>query len=424
MHVSVVGVNYSTTPIRFLEKLAITTPQLHRSLLLLRRQVSHGVILSTCNRFEVYTVASDAYPIEQSIINFLKTRANISDNDLLPHIYHHKDVTVFEHLFRVASGLDSMIIGEFEVLGQVRRALEAAEKARMVNLPLRNLFRHAIRTGRRVREKTLISKNALSVSSMAVDLATRIVGDLSNCKILVIGAGEAGRLVAKAARERGASQIIVYNRSWERASALAEALGTAIVASGNLMEELSTADIAISCTAAPHIVLKLHQVEKAMSTRPNCPLVIIDIAVPRDVDPGVKLIKNVFLYNIDNLTETSALNRKQREGEIQKSLGIIKNEVDKFSTWWQALEVRPVVSAMTKKGEDIRRAQLEKTLKKLRALSDEERHSLEAMTKAIVTKILNDPIQYLKKNACNTYNKKDYTHMVNELFQLNGRKPD
>lgn len=421
MHVSLVGVNHNTTPLRFLEKLAITAPQLHDSLLLLRQQVSHGIILSTCNRTEVYAVASDAYPIEQSSINFLKTRTDISDDDLLPHIYRHKDETVFEHLFRVASGLDSMIIGEFEVLGQVGRALEAAEKARMVNLPLRNLFRHAIRTGRRVREETLISKNALSVSSVAVDLATRIVGDLSSCKILVIGAGETGRLVAKAAKKRGASQIIVYNRSRERASALAEALGTAMVASGNLMEELSTADIAISCTAAPHIVLKLHQVEKAMSTRPNRPLVIIDIAVPRDVDPGVKLIKNVFLHNIDNLTETSALNRKQREGETQRAIGIIKDEVDKFTTWWQALEVRPLVSAMTKKGENIRRAQLDKTLKKLQGLSDEERDSLEAMTKAIVTKILNDPIQYLKKNA---HNEQDYIQLVNELFRLNGGKPD
>jgi len=317
-----------------------------------------------------------------------------------------------------------MIVGEFEVLGQVGRALETAEKARMVNLPLRNLFRHAIRTGRRVREETLISKNALSVSSVAVDLATRIVGDLSSCKILVIGAGEAGRLVAKAARDRGASQIIVYNRSRERAAVLAEALGTAMVATGNLMEELSTADIAISCTAAPHIVLKLHHVEKAMSTRPNLPMVIIDIAVPRDVDPRVKLIKNVFLYNIDNLTETSALNRKQREGEIQRAIGIIKDEVDKFTTWWQALELRPVISAITTKSENIRRTQLGKTLKKLQGLSDEERDSLEAMTKAIVTKMLNDPIQYLKKNTYDTYNKKDYIQMVNKLFWLNVRKPD
>ncbi len=255
-------------------------------------------------------------------------------------------------------------------------------------------------------------------------MATRIVGDLSSCKILVIGAGEAGRLVAKAARDRGASQIIVYNRSQERASVLAEALGSATIASGNLMEELSTADIAISCTAAPHIILKLDHVEKAMSNRPNLPMVIVDIAVPHDVDPMVRLIKNVFIYNIDDLTETSALNRKQREGEIQRAIGIIKDEVDKFTTWWQALELRPVISAITTKSENIRRAQLGKTLHKLRGLSDKERNSLEAMTKAIVTKMLNDPIQYLKKNTCDTYNKKDYTQMLNELFQLNVRKPD
>ncbi|MFQ5924714.1 MAG: glutamyl-tRNA reductase [Dehalococcoidia bacterium] len=415
MHVSVVGVNYSTTPIRFLEKLTISTPRLQDSLLLLRHQVSHGIILSTCNRTEVYAAGDDDHSAEEASIDFLKASGNVSDAELLPHIYRYKDETVFGHLVRVASGLDSMIIGEFEVLGQVGRALKAAEKARMVNLPLRILFQHAIRTGRRVREETGISKSALSVSSVAVDLATRIVGDLSSCQILVIGAGEAGALVAKAARERGASQIIVYNRSRQRASALAEMLGTTMVASSNLMQELSTADIAISCTAAPHIVLKLHQVEKAMSIRPDRPLAIIDIAVPRDVDPRVKQINNVFLCNIDNLTEIAATSRKQREDEIQRAMEIIKDEVDKFTTRWQALAVRPVVSALMKKAEDIRRAQLDKTLNKLQGLSDEERDSLEAMTKAIVTKMLNDPIQYLKKNAQN----KDYSQMVSELFHLN-----
>ncbi len=419
MHTSVVGVNHNTTSLVLREKLAISPARLPDSLQLLRRYVAHGIILFTCNRTEVYAV--DSRPCEQASINFLKAWANISEADLLPYMYTYRDKSVFKHLFRVASGLDSMIIGEFEVLGQVGQALEAADKAGMVNLPLGNLFRQAIRTGRRVRQETGISKNALSVSSVAVNLAKEVVGDLDGCKVLVIGAGEVGRLVARAARERGASQIVVYSRSHKKALALAEALGSASVASGNLTEELTTADIAISCTAAPHMVLKLDQVERVMCVRPDRPLVIIDIAVPRDVAPEVKQLDNVFLYNIDDLTGICDLNCNQREKESQKALEIVKAEVDKFNDRWMALEVRPVVSALVRKAEGIRRAQLAMALKKLPGLSDEERDSLEAMTKTMMTRFLNDPIQYLKVNA---YNNKVYAQMVDELFRLNVVKRD
>ena len=412
MHVSLVGINHQTASITIREKLAINADRLPDSLLLLLHHVPHGVIISTCNRIEVYAV--DNHPTEQASINFLNATTGVSFADLLPHIYLHKNETAFEHLFCVASGLDSMIIGEFEVLKQVGQALETAEKAGMVNLPLRNLFRLAIQTGRRVREETGISRDALSVSSVAVGLATGIVGDLESCRILVIGAGEAGRLVAKAAQERGASQIVVYNRSREKASALAAALGTTRVASDNLTEELSACDIAISCTGAPHLVLRQHQVEQAMSTRPARPLVIVDIAVPRDVEPGVKLINNVFLDNIDDLTHISDSNRNRREHESQRAMAIVAVEVDRFSSWWRALEVRPVVSALMNRAEDIRCTQLQKTLKKLRGLSDEERDNLEAMTKSIVTKILQDPIRHLKSNIHSS----DYVEIVSELFQL------
>ena len=419
MHISLVGVNHSTAPLVLREKLAIGADKLHDSLVLLRHHVAHGIILSTCNRTEVY--AMDSYPTGLAGVSFLEAEASVSVADLLPHIYLYKDETAFEHLFRVASGLDSMIIGEFEVLGQVRQALEAAEKAHMVDLPLRNLFRQAIGTGRRVREETGISKNALSISSVAVGLAKEVIDDLSDCRILVIGAGEAGRLVAKAAKERGACQIVVYNRSRERAAALAEALGTTMVASNNLIDELSTADVAISCTSAPHTVLKSDQVEQAMGTRPDRPLVIIDIAVPRDVAPEVKQLDNVFLYSIDDLTGVSDSNRTQREHESRRAAEIVKAEVARFTDWWQAQEVMPVVSALMKKAESIRRAQLNMTLKKLRGLSDEEMQSLEAMTKAIVTKVLNEPIQYLKENA---RNKKEHSRMVDELFRLSEKKQD
>ncbi len=419
MYVSAVGVNHSTSPVRFREKLAISNEALYDGLKLLRQYVPDGIILSTCNRTEVY--AMDSHPAEEASINFLNAVTRVSFADLLPHIYLRKNETAFRHLFSIASGLDSMIIGEFEILGQVGQALEAAEKMSMVNLPLRSMFQSAIRTGRRVREETGISKNALSASSVALDLASKVAGDLANCKMLVIGTGEVGRLVIKIARDRGTSRIVVASRTLERASALAETLGGTPISLDNLQEELSTCNIVVACAGAPHPILGINCVREAMRKRSELPLAIIDIAVPRNVEPGEERIDNVFLYNIDDLTQITDLNRKQREAEIEKALVIITAEVSKFASWWRALDVRPVVSALMKKAEDIRCTQLKKTLKKLPSLSNEERESLDAMTRSIITKILKEPVQYLKVNA--NYNL-DYTDMVSRLFQLNEEKEE
>ena len=417
MHVSLVGLNHSTTPVAIREKAAISAEKLCHSLALLRHYVPHGIILSTCNRTEIYAMGS--HPAEEAGIDFLNAMTGASFADLLPHIYLRKNETAFGHLFRVASGLDSMIVGEFEVLGQLGRALEVAEKAKMVNLPLRHIFQSAIRTGRRVREETGISKNAVSVSSVAVDLAARAVGDMAGCKVLVIGAGEAGRLVAKAVKDRGASRIVVASRTQERAATLAAALGGISIDLNNLVEELSTSHIVITCTGAPRRILHSRQVKEAMKSRPELPLVIIDIGVPRNVEPATGHINNVYLYNIDDLTEIADLNRQQREGKIQKVREIIAAEVSELVSWWRVLEARPLVSALMSRAEDIRCGQLNKTLKKLRGLSDEERGNLEAMTKSIVTRILKDPIRYLKTNANSN---RDYAEMISELFQLNREK--
>jgi glutamyl-tRNA reductase len=420
MQINVVGVNHSTTPIEIRERLAVSSTHVPDALSSLRKYVSQGLILSTCNRTEVYFISnsSDSY---QPGMDFLKDWANISDADLLPYVYcYHSEETV-RHLFRVTSGLDSLIIGEFEILGQVKQSLEEAKKARMVRQPLRNLFHQALRVGRHVREKTGISKNALSVSSVAVALATKAIGDLTGCKALVIGTGEAGRLVAKALKERGIKQITTTSRSYDKASTLATALGGSSVDIGSLGRELASCDIAISCTGAPHLILDLKSVENAMQTRSSQPLVIIDIAVPRDVEPQVGQINNVFLYDIDDFTHLSELNRKQRENEIKKSMEIIESEVKRFNAWWPAVGAKPVISSLMTKAEDIRQTQLDMTLKKLRHLSLEEQQSLEAMTKAIVQKILHEPIQHLKTN---TRQRDNYITLVKEIFQLDEDKPE
>ncbi|MAG14708.1 MAG: glutamyl-tRNA reductase [Dehalococcoidales bacterium] len=415
MNICLVGVNHRTAPVAIREKVAIRAGRLNEALQLLRSHVSPGLILSTCNRTEVYTATSGASYAEAAILAFLRTHLDAPEATLLKHTYVLNDKAACEHLFRTACGLDSMIVGEYEVLGQVRQSLEAADKSRMVNLPLRHLFQRAIRIGRRVREETEISKNALSVSSVAVDLATEVIGDLTSCKMLVIGAGEAGRVAAKAAKDRGVSRITVVSRTKERASKLATALGGQPVSMDRLVEELDSCSLVMACADAPHYLLDIPQIETVMKRRPGLPLVIIDIAVPRNVAPAVSQIKNVFLHNIDALSLVAEQNRKQREGETQRVAEIITAEMTEFSTWWQTFEVRPVVRALMKKAEEVRYSQLNKTLKRLRPLSDEERDSLEAMTKSIVTKLLQDPINYLKTNANNNG---QYAELVNKLLGL------
>jgi len=420
MQVCVVGVNYRTTPVVIRGRLAIGTSHLQDALLSLRSYVSQGIILCTCNRTEVYTIVEDGMPAESATIDFLSARANLPQADLKQYVYVYHGEAAVKHLFRVAAGLDAMIIGEFEILGQVRRALEEAESSGLVDLPLLNLFRYAVRAGRRARAETDISKNALSVSSAAVDFAGRVVGDIRRCKIVVIGAGEAGKLVAKASRQRGASQIVVVSRSREKGIELAEMLHGKWAPMESLIDQLAACDLVISCTGAPHTVLKLDMVQEVTSLHPEHPLVIIDIAVPPDVESKVKQLDNVFLYDIDELTKICDSNYNQRMDEIHIATEIVDDEVERFISSWQELEVRPVITALMEKAEHIRQAQLGLTLKKLPKLSEEESSHIEAMTKAIVNKMLREPIQCLKNGRSK---REDYIRAVSELFRLDGKKP-
>lgn len=413
MHISLVGVNYQTAPITVREKVAINADKLLYSLGQLSEYLPGGIILSTCNRTEIYTIDNGINSAKDTCLNFIKTHLGILDINLQQYVYVLDDNAAVEHLFRVTSGLESMVVGEYEVLGQVRQALYIAEKAGMVDLPLRYFFNSAIHTGRLVREMTRISENAVSVSSIALDLAQGITGDLARCKLLVIGTGEAGRLVAKVARERGVSQIVIASRVKERAQALASSLNAIPVDTNHLIEELNNTDIAITCSKAPHWILDVKRVEQAISLRSGLPLVVIDIGVPRNVEPEVGQLKNVFLYNIDDLTEISNANRKHRENAVKQAEKIVADEMAKFILWQQDFEVRPLIVALMSKAEKIRSAQLDKTLKKLPELSAEQLDNLEAMTKSIVTRILQDPVLYLRNNG-----NSEHSAIIKELFQL------
>lgn len=418
MQLNLTGINHQTAPLAIREKAAISSGRLADSLSLLRAYIPHGVILATCNRTEIYTVTNNNKDAaEKTTLDFLKVMLGVSKDELLKYIYTYRDKEAAEHLFRVASGLESLIVGEYEVLGQVGQALEVAEKTGTVNLPLRYVFQKAIRTGRLVRQQTGISRNALSVSSVAVDLAARAVGNLKKCAMLVIGAGKAGKLVAERAIKRGVSRIVIASRTRASAQALASVLNGIPTDFSDLDKELSVANIVVACAGASHRILGLNQIEAAMKKRPELPLVIIDIAVPRNVEPAVSNIRNVFLYDIDDLSGIADRNRKQREDEIHRVEQIIANEVEKFDRWWRDLEISSILGALMSRADEIRLAQLNKTLKRLPPLSEEQRENLEAMTKAIVSKILKEPIHYLKTNRNNCQ-----AELVKELFNLKADK--
>lgn len=417
MHIEVVGINYKTTPAAVRSKVAIGSLQLGDALLELHRHISQGTILCTCNRTEIYSISPEE-DNSKEIIEFLKSRSGLTDAKLIPYVYIYKDTEAVNHLFRVASGLDSMIIGEYEILGQVKRSLKEAEKCGFVESPLLELFRRAVSAGRKARAKTKISRNALSVSSVSVGLASQVVGDIKNCRILVIGAGEAGQQVAKASRERGASQITVASRSSRKGTVFAKQISGNWVPMQNLSQELLNCDIVICCSGAPHTILKQEMIAEAMRLRSNKPLVIVDIGIPCNVDSGVKLLKNVSLFNIDELTTITEVNFQQRSQEIQKAQQIVNTEVEKFMTYWHELKVKPLITALVTKAETIRQSRLNSTLKKVPDLSSEQRSQIEALSKSIIQKILHEPIECLKSNHKN----EEYFRIVSELFCLSEEK--
>jgi len=410
-----VGINYSTTPISVRERVSIPKGQMQDALASLRNYVSKGVILATCNRTEVYAVDDDSHSAEQSIREFLKDWASLSEDELAPYLYAHHNYKAMRRLSKISAGLYSMILGEHEILGQVRQALEDAEKAQMVNQPLRRLFQSAISTGRRVRDETNISRNALSVSSVAVDLAAKVTGDIHNCKVLLIGAGEAGKLVVRALAQRGVSQISVTSRSLKSAQELASVLGGKAIDINEMRTEIAAADIVISCTGSPHYVIHREFVENAMSARPDRSLVIVDIAVPRDAEPEIGQIEGVFLYDIDDLNDVLGVNRDEREQEVAAALAIITAELEHLLSWWQTLEMQPTIRALMQMAESVRQQQLNLTLKKLPPLSPEQQDNLEAMTKSIINKVLQNPIQCLRDNG---HQNGDFVQVVRDLFAL------
>lgn len=410
--ITVAGLNHNTSPVEERETLAFTAAELSDALLSLGQRLPGAAILSTCNRTELYTMAPEgAADALIDVLNALKGAA-VGRR----HFYVLQQAEAVEHLYRVASGIDSMVLGESQILGQVRDAMSAATEAGTLNGALSHVFHSAMSTGKRARSETNIGKHAVSVSSAAVALARQSLGELKNKTVLVISAGSMGKLAAKALGQQPGSRIFVANRTRERAADLAQQLGPNSEAFDldHLQDALAASDIVISGTSADDFILGPAEVAPVMAGRNDRGLLFIDIAVPRDIDPAVREIPGVHLCDIDDIEAVTAEGWSGRQAEVHKVEAIIAEEVAAFGEWWRSLDVVPVIAALRDRAEAIRLRELDRTLSHMPELDDDSRRRIEAMTAAIVKKMLDRPIARLKDGA----DKGLYMEALEDLFDV------
>lgn len=405
-----VGVSHQTAPLEVRERLAVGPEALPDVLAALRERFGAGAVLATCNRVEVYLPGEHD---RSEVIAAIAAPAGFEAALATEHFEVARDIDAVRHLYSVASGIDSMVLGESEVLGQVRAAFSASVAAGCDDALLSRLFHTSIRLGRRARTETAIGRHALSVSSISVQQARLLCPDLPAATVLVIGAGEAGRLAAAALVEQGVRNVLVANRTRERAEDLATELGGSAFALDELEEVLPRADVVIAAADAPAPLVTRAMVEAAMAARPYRPLLVVDIGVPRDVDHTAGAIEGVTYYDLDGLQAIAAEHHAVRAGEVATVQAMVDDEADRFVRWWDELRVVPTIAALTDRAERLRAVELAKTLRRL-DVSDEERAHLEALTKALVKQILHDPIATLRERG----DREVYIDAVRKLFRL------
>jgi glutamyl-tRNA reductase len=420
-----IGMNHETAPVELRECLAKDPAHADRALAMMRELacVKEGIFLSTCNRVEALFTTEQTDEAKGSVVAVLSKLGGIPSESLCPNLFTYEDRDAVRHIFRVASSLDSMVIGEPQILGQIKEAYTRATKENTTGVILNRLLHRAFHTAKRVRTETGISDAAVSVSYAAVELAKKIFYDFKGKKVLLIGAGEMAELAARHLLSQGVSAITVANRTFQKAVEVAQVFKGVPVSFEEIEAQLLESDIVISSTAAPGYVITHDQVKGSMKKRRNRPLFFIDIAVPRDVEPEVNDLENVYAYDIDDLKGIIQVNRGQREEEAIKAERIVEEEVIKFEQWLKTLEVVPTIVSLKEKAETIRQAELKKSLSSLGELSPSQMKSLEALTLSITEKILNDPILFLKKKADRPLGK-SYLDTARRLFRLDRENGD
>jgi glutamyl-tRNA reductase len=419
------GTSHKTASVAVREKLALPEGRAVSVLteLVSRPAIHEAVAISTCNRTELYLVASDPVEAENEALGALSRQAGIPPTELLGSLYSLRGMDSVRHLFAVASGLDSMIVGEAEVQGQVKRAYELALVEGVTGPITNRLFRDALAAGKRARTETAISRSRVSVSSVAVELARSVLGELGSRRVLVIGAGENGELTAKALRERGVETIFVANRRYDRAIGLAQRFGGKAIRFDDLPGELIHADIVVSATASPHQIVGAEELELVMELREGRPLLLIDIAVPRDIDPTVRELTGITLYDMDDLQREVARNLSGREAEAARARAIVEQEVERYGDWLGSLDVVPTVAALRERGEEIVERVLRENDNRWESLSDADRERVETLARAVVNRLLHEPTLRIKA-AAEKGGSYVYLQALRELFGLDPDAPE
>jgi glutamyl-tRNA reductase len=420
----IVGLNHRSAPIDVRESVAFETPYLSEALGRLRTypSIHEGVILSTCNRVEVVASVSENTLAYRDISSFLTQQGAHRNSGILSHdhVYRYSGGDAIRHLFRVAASLDSMVVGEPQILGQLKDYYHVAQKAGTVGAVLHRLFHRSFYVAKRVRTETAIASRVVSVSSVAVDLAKRIFDRFDDKTVLLIGAGKMGALMARNLQKSGVRSVMVTNRTFERAVDLAGEIGGSPIQFSDFHRYLKLADLVIGCTGSAEVLVERETVERVLRERKQQPMFFIDIGDRRNFDARVNELDNVYLYNIDDLREVADENLHERSSEAAKAEEIVVEEVENFARWLDSLEQVPTIAALRERFEAIRRKEIERSLSgNLRGLSEEQREALEIMTSAMIKKILHHPITRLKKNSQETA-KEDlaYIAALRKLFDL------
>lgn len=421
MEISITGLNHKRAPVELREKLAVDEKVLVSALAEMQRAFAaqEMVILSTCNRVELYAVHDGAPPEAESVTETLAKRHGVAADQLAPALYHHRGTEAVRHLFSVTSSLDSMVLGETQIIGQVKDAYLAAQAAGATGRVFNRLFQQALAVAKRVHTHTQLGEKNVSIPAVAARLAEKIFQDLAHKRLVIIGAGDMGELTLGAFRNRGVGQIHVVNRSIENAKALADKYGGQAHALDQLPKVLPLGDIVIACIRSDSYALGVDTVKTALAARRHDPMFLIDIAVPRNIHPEVNDIDNVYLYNIDNLEQIVQQNLVDREREVARSLPIVEEETQ---TFWKEMTPTDVTALMTQLRERMHAIgdeELKRTLGKLNGLSEPQKLELQELTRRIVNKVLHPPTEALRSAGIDTTSR-SLSEMVRKLFGLKG----
>jgi glutamyl-tRNA reductase len=415
----VVGLNYRTAPVEVREKVSVHHSQIVKTLKKLKNSpaIEGVVLLSTCNRLEIYASTKDLEVGIQTIKDFLQNQAQDTEQKILDYLYVYTMYQAIQHLFKVASGLDSMVLGESEILGQVARAYELSCEADVNNKMTNVMFQKALAVGKRVRTETGIDHYSTSISYIAVELAKQVVGDFEDKKIVILGAGEMSTLTMKHLVAHGALTIAVSNRSLDRAKILADECGGQAVLLKDVDAYLAKADLVFSATASKGFIITSEKLQELMKTRANQPMLLIDIAVPRDIEPSVGNIEGVTLYDIDDLRDVADRHKNARELAAKKAEKILNQEISNFKKWHNSHVVLPTIAALQRHAQELKEEQLEQTLGKLGNISPKQEKIIRSMANSLVNKLLHLPIINLKEVADSPHGSQ-YAEMLQYLFAL------